>query len=143
MTEVNYHLADLSEAAVQGLSVTHHPPQTNHQQLRTSWARPDRKTPECMTGSSYATITSTRSYRAEKTPSCVFSSNTFTARQKAKLMHCKKKKKKKYKIRFFVTSFDLQNNYFCESGVPAADSEASTMDTYCYVRRRISPALMG
>lgn len=56
-------------------------------------------------------------------------------------MHCKKKKK--YKIRFFVTSFDLQNNYFCESGVPAADSEASTMDTYCYVRRRISPALMG
>lgn len=66
MTEVNYHLTDLSEAAVQGEHHHHHhhPPLTNHQQLRTP-AQPDRKTLENMTGRLYAAITSTCS--AEKT----------------------------------------------------------------------------
>lgn len=65
MTEVNYHLADLSEAALQ-VSVTHRPPLTIHQQLQTP-AQPDRKTldTEYMTGSPYTRITSTCSYSGE------------------------------------------------------------------------------
>lgn len=72
-----------------GASVTHRPPLTNHQQVRTP-AQPDGKTlaTEYMTGRTYTAITSARSYGGEETPlvfplrlHSIAEANLVTARQ--------------------------------------------------------------
>lgn len=60
MTEVNYHLADLSEAAVQG---EHHTPPTSDSSSTSVATSPAREeNTGDMTGGTHAAITATRSY---------------------------------------------------------------------------------
>lgn len=143
MTEVNYHLADLSEAGGCAGRASHtahlwltinkcgrRPSQTGKHWRQSTWqaGRTRPLPPHALTV-------------VRKPLSCFPSVCTASLKQtrysQAKLMH--------WKIHSFTS---LWHHTICflrmqRSVQLAAESEASTMATYCYVRRRISPALMG
>lgn len=90
-----------------GASVTHRPPLTNHQQVRTP-AQPDGKTlaTEYMTGRTYTAITSACSYGGEETP-LVFPLRLHSISEANSLQPGKINALKNTFLHFSVTSYDL------------------------------------